>query len=126
MLNIALGVSIFLAVLTEGMVVSGADIRYLFSKPAQLLRTLLAMNVLGPIVAVVVCSLFSLHPAVIVALVTLAIAPVGGLCRISGGVSGCAQPDRPPPDASHDRCSLPPRYCSSGQFGGSQPQGGGP
>jgi BASS family bile acid:Na+ symporter len=66
-------------VLTEGAVVSGADVRYLFSQPARLVRTLLAMIVLGPIVAVMVCRTFSLHPAVIVALVTLAIAPVGAL-----------------------------------------------
>lgn len=74
-----LGLSIFLAVLTEGMVVTGADIRYLFSRPARLVRTVLAMNVLGPVVVVTVCQLFSLHPAVIVALVTLSIAPVGAL-----------------------------------------------
>lgn len=79
LITVVLGVSIFLAVLTEGMVVSGADIRYLFSQAARLVRTILAMNVLGPIVAVTVCLLFSLHPAVIVALVTLSIAPVGSL-----------------------------------------------
>jgi hypothetical protein len=37
------------------------------------------MNVLAPIVAVLACRMFSLHGAVIVALVTLAIAPVGAL-----------------------------------------------
>jgi BASS family bile acid:Na+ symporter len=32
--------------------------------------------VLAPVIAVLVCKMFSLHPAVIVALVTLAVAPV--------------------------------------------------
>jgi BASS family bile acid:Na+ symporter len=37
------------------------------------------MNILGPIVAVLVCKTFSLHPAVIVALVTLSIAPISNM-----------------------------------------------
>src|SRR5262249_31806812 len=61
------------------MRVAPADLRYLFSRPSLLLRSLLAMNVLAPIIAVVVCKMFSLHPAVTVALVTLAVAPVGSL-----------------------------------------------
>ena len=59
---------------------SAADLRYVLSKPSRLVRSLVAMNGLGPIVAVFVCKPFSLHPAVIVALVTLAIAPVSNLC----------------------------------------------
>ena len=59
----AFGITIFLAVLTEGMIVTRADVAYLFSKPARLVRTILAMNVLGPIVAVIVCWFFALHPA---------------------------------------------------------------
>jgi len=77
--NSLLGVSIFLALFAEGSVISRADVRYLFGKPGRLLRTLLALNVLSPLVAVLVCRTFSLHPAVMVALVTLACAPVGGL-----------------------------------------------
>ena len=75
----ALGLSIFLALFAEGTVISLADVRYLFGKPRRLMRTLLAVNVLSPLVAVLVCRTFSLHPAVMVALVTLACAPVGGL-----------------------------------------------
>ncbi len=71
--------SIFLAVLAVGMRVAPADLLYVFSKPSRLLRSLLALNVVGPVVAVIVCKTFSLHPAVIVALVTLAIAPVSNL-----------------------------------------------
>jgi hypothetical protein len=57
LLNAALAVNSFLAVLTEGMVISGADVRYLSSTPVRVARTPLAMNVLGPIV----CRTFSLH-----------------------------------------------------------------
>jgi bile acid:Na+ symporter, BASS family len=71
--------SIFLGVVAVGMRVAPADLPYVLSNPARLARSLLAMNVLAPIAAVVVCKIFSLHPAVIVALVTLSIAPVGSL-----------------------------------------------
>ncbi|MCP3470493.1 hypothetical protein NLM33_09180 [Bradyrhizobium sp. CCGUVB1N3] len=71
--------SIFLAVLAVGMRVAPADLRYLFGRPSLLLRSLLAMNVLAPIIAVLICKMFSLHPAVTLALVTLAVAPVGSL-----------------------------------------------
>jgi BASS family bile acid:Na+ symporter len=75
----AFGITIFLAVLVEGVVVSRADVGYMFSKPGRLVRTILAMNVLGPLVAIIVCRLFDLHPALIVALVTLSMTPVGAL-----------------------------------------------
>jgi BASS family bile acid:Na+ symporter len=75
----AFGITIFLAVLVEGIVVSRADVAYLFNKPGRLVRTVLAMNILGPIVAITVCSVLALHPAVIVALVTLSMTPVGAL-----------------------------------------------
>jgi BASS family bile acid:Na+ symporter len=76
---LGLTVSIFLMVLAVGMRVAPADLSYVLSTPSRLVRSLLAMNVLGPIVAIIVCKMFSLYPAVIVALVTLAIAPVGAL-----------------------------------------------
>jgi predicted Na+-dependent transporter len=79
LIGLALTVSIFLAVLAVGMRVAPGDLPYLLSKPWRLVRSLLAMNVLGPILAVIICRMFSLHGAVIVALVTLAIAPVGAL-----------------------------------------------
>lgn len=79
LLMVALQLSIFLTVLTIGMRTSGADLRYVFRQPALLARSLFALNVLWPIIAVVVCKTFSLHPAVIVALVTLSIAPVSNM-----------------------------------------------
>ena len=79
LIGFALTVSVFLGVLAVGMRVVPGDLHYLLGKPSQLVRSLVVMNVLGPIIAVMVCRTFSLHGAVIVALVTLSIAPVGAL-----------------------------------------------
>jgi len=76
---LGLNLSIFLMVLTVGMRVAPADLTCLTSRPAQLVRSLLAMNILWPFAALMVCKGFSLHPAMIVALVTLSISPVGSL-----------------------------------------------
>jgi BASS family bile acid:Na+ symporter len=78
-IGFALTASVFLGVLAVGMRVVPGDLHYLLGKPSQLVRSLVVMNVLGPIIAVMVCRTFSLHGAVIVALVTLSIAPVGAL-----------------------------------------------
>jgi BASS family bile acid:Na+ symporter len=75
----ALAASVFLGVLAVGLRVSPADLNYVLSTPSRLIRSLLVMNILAPTIALIVCKTFSLHPAVIVALVTLAIAPVGAL-----------------------------------------------
>ena len=42
LVGVVLGASIFLAVLSERMMVTRADIRYLFDRPARLVRTVLA------------------------------------------------------------------------------------
>ena len=76
---IAMQASVFLTVLTVGMETSAAALRSLFGQPSRLVGALLAMNVFGPIVAVLICSMFSLHPAVIVGLVALSVAPVASL-----------------------------------------------
>jgi BASS family bile acid:Na+ symporter len=74
-----LAASIFIGVLALGMGVGRSELFEILRRPSRLARSLLAMNVLGPIVTILVCKMFSLHPAVIVALVTLSIAPVGTL-----------------------------------------------
>jgi hypothetical protein len=66
LIGFALTVSIFLGVLAVGMRVVPGDLHYFLGRP-QLVRFLLAMNVLVPIIAVMVCRTFSLHGAVIVA-----------------------------------------------------------
>lgn len=72
-------VSIFLTVLSIGMRVAPGDLQCVLSRPPRLARALFAVNVLGPIVTIIVCKTFSLHPALIVGLVTLSIAPINAL-----------------------------------------------
>ncbi|HEY0938549.1 MAG TPA: bile acid:sodium symporter [Steroidobacter sp.] len=90
---LGLTLSIFLTVLTIGMRVLPADLSCVLSRPSRLIRSLLAMNVLWPLVAVIVCKTFSLHPAVIVGLVTLSIAPVGAM--FSKAMLPLIAPDNP-------------------------------
>lgn len=93
LIMLGLTLSIFLTVLTIGMRVTPADLSCVLSKPPQLVRSLLAMNVLWPLVAVIICKTFSLHPAVIVGLVTLSIAPVGAM--FSKAMLPLIAPDNP-------------------------------
>lgn len=78
-LLVALQLSIFLTMLTIGMGSSTSDLRSLLSQPSRLVRSLVAINVLGPAIAIAVCKAFSLHPAIIIALMTLSVAPVSNL-----------------------------------------------
>jgi BASS family bile acid:Na+ symporter len=68
--------SIFLMVLALGLRSSVDDALYLFRRPEQLLRSLLAMDVIMPLVAVILALAFDLLPAVRVAIVALAVSPV--------------------------------------------------
>ena len=52
------------------------DLTHLWRRPGQLARSLLAMNVVMPVFAVVVALIFDLHPAVKLALVIAAVSPV--------------------------------------------------
>lgn len=79
MIGLGFTLSIFLSVLTVGMAATREDLQCVLGRPAQLFRALLAINVLGPTIAVIVCKTFSLHPALIVGLVTLSLAPIGAL-----------------------------------------------
>src|SRR5262245_49450543 len=72
-----LNASIFLAVIAVGIRIEPGNLRYVLTRPALLIRSLVAMFVLAPIVAVAVCKVAAAHPAVIVAILTLSIAPVG-------------------------------------------------
>src|SRR5262245_37395064 len=76
---LALNLSVFLTMLTIGVGSSGADLRSLASQPSRLIRSLVAINVMGPAIAIAVCKTFSLHPAIIVGLVTLSVAPVSNM-----------------------------------------------
>ena len=71
-----LQVSVLLIVFAIGLRASMHDATYLFRRPGELVRALLAMNVLMPLFAVVLISIFDLSPAVRIALVALSVSPI--------------------------------------------------
>src|SRR5262245_22714452 len=68
--------SVFLTVLSLGLQATWQDDTYLFRRPGLLLRSLLAMNVIMPVIASVLARAFHINPAVKVALILLAVSPV--------------------------------------------------
>ncbi len=52
------------------------DFLYLIRRPSQLLRSMISMNVIMPLLAAILAVPFNLHPAVEIALITLALSPV--------------------------------------------------
>jgi bile acid:Na+ symporter, BASS family len=75
-LGLALQISIALTVFGLGLTASWRDATYLLRQPGLLLRSVLAMSVVMPLVAVTIAKLFSFPVEVEAALVALAIAPV--------------------------------------------------
>jgi BASS family bile acid:Na+ symporter len=73
---LVLQVSVLLNVFAIGLRASVQDATYLFRRPGELVRALLAMNVAMPLFAVALISIFDLHPAVRIALVALSISPI--------------------------------------------------
>jgi bile acid:Na+ symporter, BASS family len=76
LLPLAIKISLTLAVLALGLKASAADALYLFRRPAQLLRAVLAMDVIVPLIVVGLAAAFVAEPAVKIGLVTLALAPL--------------------------------------------------
>jgi BASS family bile acid:Na+ symporter len=76
LIPIVLKVSVLLNVFAIGLRVSAQDATYLFRRPGELARALLAMNVLMPLFAVILISSFDLRPAVRIALVALSLSPI--------------------------------------------------
>lgn len=76
LLPLAIKTSLALMVISVGLKASAADTMHLFRSPSQLLRALVSMDVIVPLVAVGLALGFSLEPAVKIALVTLALAPL--------------------------------------------------
>lgn len=74
--GLAVTFSIFLVVLSLGLRTSLSDATILFREPKLLLRSILAMNIVMPLVATSIAMLFALHPPVKVALIALAVSPV--------------------------------------------------
>ncbi len=73
---LAIKLSIILSVFAIGLRVTWEHVTFLLKRPIMLLKSLLAMNLIMPIVAVVLASLFNLHPALKIALVLLSVSPV--------------------------------------------------
>jgi bile acid:Na+ symporter, BASS family len=75
-LALALQISIILTVLGFGMTATWQQATYLLRTPRLLARTVLSMNIIMPIIAAVLVSIFPLRLEVKAALVSLAISPV--------------------------------------------------
>lgn len=73
---LAIKASIMLLVFGLGLHASPRDATFLFRHPGLLVRSLLSMNVIMPLFAIVIAKMFDLHSAVEIALVALALAPV--------------------------------------------------
>jgi len=71
-----LAASALLNLFSIGLTASLRDAIYLFRRPGELVRALLAMNVLMPLFALAVISVCDLNPAVSIALVALSLSPI--------------------------------------------------
>src|SRR5215468_9327170 len=76
LLPIVLQLSIGLMVFCVALETDPGDVMYLLRRPSLMLRSLLAMNVVMPILAVLIAVLFKLRPELKVALILLAVSPV--------------------------------------------------
>jgi BASS family bile acid:Na+ symporter len=76
LIPIVLQVSLLLSVFAIGLKASWQDATYLFRRPGELVRAVVAMNVLMPLFAIAVVLLFDLHQAVKIALVALSVSPI--------------------------------------------------
>ena len=85
---LVLQVSVLLTVFGFGLQATPHDLLYLKRRPSLLARSLLAMFVVMPIVAVALVRLFELPPAFKIALVALAISPVPPLLPKKEGQAG--------------------------------------
>jgi BASS family bile acid:Na+ symporter len=73
---IGLAASALLNLFSIGLKASLQDVTYLFRRPGELVRALLAMNVLMPAFAVALLFIFDFDPAVKIALVSLSLSPI--------------------------------------------------
>jgi BASS family bile acid:Na+ symporter len=76
LIPLVLKTSIFMTVFGLALNATMDDALYLFRRPSELVRSLLSMNVIMPLFAAALAAAFNLHPAVEIALVTLAVSPV--------------------------------------------------
>jgi BASS family bile acid:Na+ symporter len=76
LVQLALLLSVFCVVFSLGLEAKPSDAVFLLRRPALLVRSLLAMNIVMVAFAVAVAELFSLSPEVKVAILALAVSPV--------------------------------------------------
>src|SRR5262245_15545302 len=76
LVGLALRASICLIVFSIGLGHTHEDALYLFRRPGQLVRSMLAMNVIMPLVAAGLGAPFGLSPALQITLVALGVSPV--------------------------------------------------
>src|SRR5882672_4433014 len=76
LIPLVLKTSVFLNVFALGLNAGPRDATCLFRNPGRLARSLLSMFVVMPLFASALASTFDLHPAVKIALVALAVAPI--------------------------------------------------
>jgi BASS family bile acid:Na+ symporter len=76
LITLALKLSVFLNVFALGLNARERDATWLFRHPRQLARALASMFVVMPLFAAALASVFDLHPAVKIALIALAVAPI--------------------------------------------------
>jgi bile acid:Na+ symporter, BASS family len=76
LIPLAINASMGLIVLALGLHASLEDATSVLRRPALLARSLLAMNVIMPVLAVIGAALLDLHPAIEITLVALAVSPV--------------------------------------------------
>lgn len=76
LIPLGLKTGVVLTVFVLGLSATSQDATYLFRRPRQLLKSLLSMNVVMPLFTAAVVVFFDLHPAVELALITLAVSPI--------------------------------------------------
>src|SRR5262245_43201706 len=88
LIPLVLQLSIALVVFSLALQASAGDLTYLLRRPSLLVRSLLSMNVIMPLLAVLAAKLFQLRPEVEVALILLALAPVPPILPSKQGKAG--------------------------------------
>ena len=76
LIPLVIKVSIVLTVFALGLKSSPQDAAHLVKRPGQLVRSMLSMNVVMPILAILLIFVIRLHPAVEIALCALSVSPV--------------------------------------------------
>jgi BASS family bile acid:Na+ symporter len=76
LIPLLLQISVGAIVFSLGLQARPGDVGYLLRRPSLLLRSVLAMNIVMPILAAAIAAAFKLRPALEVALILLAVSPV--------------------------------------------------